>query len=163
MEVVSKSTTALIDSGATHNFVAKRFVRSVRLHTHLTESLSVTLADGSKLVIQHTCYLPVKVAPGLSHVVKCHVMPSMPQNLILGMQWLSTVQPLIDWSTKEVTFNQGKSVTVTVGVGEQENEVLQDVTKVEVCSAKVGLKEVRKGAESFVIVIRPCKQDEASM
>ena len=67
-------TVYLIDSDATHCFVAASLVHSAGLRTIQSDVLEVTLADGSINSVRQTVWLPV-VLGGVAHlVVKCYVL-----------------------------------------------------------------------------------------
>ena len=87
---------ALIDSGATRNFIAMHFVRTNRKNktimqvTKYTSDVKVTLGDGKTQVtsigactvsVMHQSCTPTPVT------VKCQVL-NMQQTLVLGVPWL---------------------------------------------------------------------------
>ena len=61
---------ALVDSGATHNFVASSIVRRAKLRTSKAGELKVTLADGSTTLVREAVYLPVRFSRSLILGVK---------------------------------------------------------------------------------------------
>ena len=50
---------ALVDSGASHSFVASNLVQKFYLNIILDTSMVVTLADGSQVEMWKTCYVPI--------------------------------------------------------------------------------------------------------
>jgi hypothetical protein len=91
---------ALIDSGATHSFVSARVVRRHKLRTaQLTGSvLHVSLADGRTQAVTHV--LPsakLKLGDGQYRHNFKFVVADIAEELILGKDWLQTVNPRIDW------------------------------------------------------------------
>ena len=50
---------ALVDSGASHSFVASKLVQKYYLTLSLDTSMVVTLADGSQVEMCKTCYVPI--------------------------------------------------------------------------------------------------------
>ena len=50
---------ALVDSGASHSFVAAKLVENYQLTINLGTSMVVMLADGSQVTIYETCSVPL--------------------------------------------------------------------------------------------------------
>ena len=94
----------LLDSGATGNFVSESFVRTNGFITQ-PSSNQVSLADGR-----------TTNSPGMLHEVSIRigtytdklnliVTPLHGYDIILGMDWLRSYNPRIDWRGMTVTFN----------------------------------------------------------
>ena len=50
---------ALVYSGASHSFIAAKFVKKYQLTIILGTSMVVTLADGSQVTTSETCTIPI--------------------------------------------------------------------------------------------------------
>ena len=93
----------LVDSGATHNFVSKKTLNRMRRspsapshsHSHTAAPVLITLADGSTTPAQGSVTLDVK-ADGTVTTADFVVAPVRFDG-ILGMPWLKSVNPRIDW------------------------------------------------------------------
>ena len=55
--------------------------------------------------IQHTCNLFVNIK-GIAHEVTFHVMACGKENLILGLPWLKTINPTIDWQLQTIAISE---------------------------------------------------------
>ena len=156
VKVSGQSTMCLIDSGATHNFVCQQFLEGISLHVQTDQALEVTLADGSKVTTDRVCSVVVDFGQDIRHVVHCHVVDNLSNNLVLGMAWLTKFNPTIRWSEYEVDLLKGNKVVTLTGQ-------LCDlsVPSVSICSAKVACKAIRNGATAWFLMLR--SQDAADL
>jgi transposase InsO family protein len=115
--------TALVDSGATHNFVSRRWVLQHGLEGKLTPipSLTVNFAGSSQRVV-HDQLRSVKLqlvntntGQVARYCVSFVVVPMEP-DIILGFDWLRQVNPVVDWqaSTLTVPISLGRKTTVVI-------------------------------------------------
>ncbi|QRW16712.1 Retrotransposable element Tf2 protein [Rhizoctonia solani] len=97
----------LIDSGATSNFISPTIVEKLKIPKTLLENPRVVrMLDGTISqtgCIWHQVQLAV-LANGHSHTIPFLVCPIGNTPAILGMTWLSSESPLIDWQQGLVTF-----------------------------------------------------------
>jgi hypothetical protein len=95
-------TRALLDSGATHNFIDKRTINSLGLGTcTLPHPLQVNNVDGSlNQEGSITQYCNLWILPR-SKVIKLgfYIANLGSDCIILGHPWFKTFNPSIDWST----------------------------------------------------------------
>ena len=94
--------SALLDSGATLNFINERLASTLRLPTQSCSSVQVSLADG-RILTHATRFLnlPLSIA-GLPQSHTFLLAPIGIHSMILSMAWLETVNPDIDWKLKSV-------------------------------------------------------------
>ena len=64
---------ALVDSGASHSFVASKLVQKYHLSIVLDTSMVVTLADGSQVGMRKTYYMPI-ITCTISNKPVCYVV-----------------------------------------------------------------------------------------
>jgi hypothetical protein len=102
----------LIDSGATSNFVSQQWVErhQVKLLQVASGGPQVELADGrihhcSSVLKRQTCLIGEHTSK-----VNAYVFPLKTFDLILGMPWLQSEQPSIDWKKREISFTSPGSV-----------------------------------------------------
>ena len=97
---------ALVDSGATDNFIDIAFARKHQLPTFpLDAPIPITLADGTAPtsgLITHWTVLDIKT-PRTSSTVVFYLIDCPKITMILGHEWLNRVNPNIDWKTGEIT------------------------------------------------------------
>ena len=100
---------AILDSGACSNFLDSNL--ALKLHIPLRnkdQRLQIHLADGSLpksgLVSQETVPLLAITDSGHQEFLRLDLIPSPLFPIILGLPWLQTHQPCIDWLKKEVNF-----------------------------------------------------------
>ena len=58
------AAVALVDSGASHSFVSTELVSKFSLLVKPGGDMEVTLADGSRVEVSHTCCVPLVVCSG---------------------------------------------------------------------------------------------------
>ena len=83
---------AMVDSGATHNFVSVAVVEKFALTTVGAESLPVALGDRSTVVSSSVCTLPLMFcddgASPVVSVLEYRVLDDLGYDVVLGMDWL---------------------------------------------------------------------------
>lgn len=106
-EVDSEMASGFIDSGASINVVSPSFLEDHSLEDLVHEhdaSLSLTMAnDKTETVQKKTIELSVRI-DGLEYSTAEFLVLPVPANrdLLLGMPWLKSVNPQIDWVTGEI-------------------------------------------------------------
>ena len=98
----SRTVQALVDSGATLNFIHEALVANLGLITQSCPPIKVRLADGR--ILAHTnrkVSLKFTIA-GVPHTQTFYVAPIGMHSMILGMPWLESVNPVIDWRRKTI-------------------------------------------------------------
>ena len=92
---------ALLDSGALHNFVCTRILKSMQNKpvTINTNAMQIRLADESLTFSTQLVHLPLCFGTCIQ-IVTCRVVENLNHGLILGMKWFSKVNPTINWKQK---------------------------------------------------------------
>ena len=87
----------LIDSGLTHNFVSAALVQAVKATTINTELMCVTLGNKFKVLSTNLAKLGISFASGAAQTVLCCIVLELSALVILGMYWLTQINPKINW------------------------------------------------------------------
>lgn len=104
----------LVDSGASHNFIARELVSSLSLRVTETKEFCVGLGNGSRCFSQGICKaLDIKVGR-YTMTVDAYVLDLGGVDVILGVAWLETCgKTMIDWKKKTISFEeQGRLITL---------------------------------------------------
>ena len=102
-------TSAMVDSGASGNFISATFVKIMGFQTRTKKNgYGLTAVDGSDLpqVNQETVPMSV-VVQGNREKIVFDIVPMSRHVVILGMPWLRQHNPQVDWKTGRFTFSHG--------------------------------------------------------
>ena len=98
----------LLDCGASHNFVAANFVGIHQLTTSNIPRVVVSVANGMESPIDRELKdFPLRIAEFVDTVSSAYVFDipsSSDYDLILGLPWLFTNNPRIDWKRRTITI-----------------------------------------------------------
>jgi hypothetical protein len=97
--------SVLIDGGSSHNFIDPTLLKRRHIPTVEFEGFKVEVAGGS--IVPCNKYIPgMKLTLGRHELVQdVYVMDLPDTNIILGVQWLSTLGPITtNYNTMEMSF-----------------------------------------------------------
>ncbi len=98
----------LIDCGASHNFISENFVKHHDLSTTSVARVSVTVANGMKSYIdQALVNFELTLNNFNDRITSAYVFPIQScanYDLILGLLWLFSTNPHINWTTRIITI-----------------------------------------------------------
>jgi len=114
---INDSTTvnAMIDSGATEDFIDQEFCHKYKIRTTKAKNpREIYLADGepsSMGPVTHIATVPMDIGAH-SEITTFQVAKLQNHEAILGMPWLKNHNPRIDWGQGKITFDSEKCTTM---------------------------------------------------
>lgn len=121
-ELQSRLVAALIDSGASDNFIDRSLVDNDPRLIPLSPPISLTLFDGQQTSagqLTHAFHHSVIFPTGESRSIVSYVTTLHPSaKLVLGLSWLTAENPHIDFATRTLTLTQGMASLADEEVGD---------------------------------------------
>jgi hypothetical protein len=117
-------TSALLDSGATENFINPGYARELKLPIEeLAEPRKVFNVDGTQNRHgQITHYTDLDVRTGdQTRTMRFFLTNLGEQKVILGYPWFAAVQPVIDWAKGWIAYEQ-LPVVIKARISEQQQK-----------------------------------------
>lgn len=96
--VNNKPLHILIDSGSTHNFVDLSLAQKIGCTIESIPDQAITVSDGNQIVCNHRCVEFVWTMNNKSFVAEVMLIPLGGCDMVLGVQWLSTLGKLLGFS-----------------------------------------------------------------
>ena len=144
----------LVDSGASHNFVASQLVTHLSLPCEQDAGVSVVLGNGSR---QDGSLL----VPALTYRIGSfkdtrafRVTKLSNYDLILGKPWLTTLNPDIDWVSNIVRLRKGTHTYVLAP-----KHLSPGAEEVGLISALQLKRLLRSGAQAYLAVLTETKEE----
>ena len=112
--VGDKIISILIDSGSTHNFVDITLAQSLKCKLDTIAPQAVTVADGNHIPCTQVCKSFQWNMSGQKFVTEAMLIPLGGCDMVLGVQWLSTLGP-VKWDFKKLTMEfifKGNSINL---------------------------------------------------
>jgi hypothetical protein len=102
----------LFDSGASHSFVAASFVQKYNLPLSILKNQMIVSSPGGDMHARHVCSKVSILIRGLEFLANLIVLELKGIDIILGMDWLSKYNELINYAKKAVrlTPSSGKEL-----------------------------------------------------
>ena len=140
IQLAGVTALAMIDSGATRNFMSRKFATNYRIPGLPKERpYQLTVVDETPLN-QDEGMVKEETLPLMSQIhgkdlgrITFDLM-SIPHEVILGIPWLEKVNPSIDWNSQKITIGKVKSKKSTPKQGK--------TPMIEIC--KLSQKQMRK-------------------
>ncbi|KAM1902895.1 hypothetical protein ACFX13_040481 [Malus domestica] len=101
--VLGQSVKILLDSGSTHNFIDSRLLKKWGRQAQNTQAFEVMIADGGTVRSSGCCRDTALCLGGYNCVVDLYSLPLGGCDVVLGVQWLSSVSPVL-WDFQLLTM-----------------------------------------------------------
>ena len=128
----SISINAMIDSGATEDFIDKRICDKNGITTKVAERPGeIYLADGNLSEMDPTTHIAEVAIKIVGHRELATLQVANLQNheIILGMLWVKEHNPRIDWEEEKITFDSERLVFVTGPPGPRKTRAPSDIPR----------------------------------
>jgi hypothetical protein len=129
-QIYSLSTTMLLDSGSSHNFVSESLATLSGLRPSQSQKVRVTMASGEKLTSKGKCSrIPIKLGSFLTQV-DFYILPLEGYDMVLGTHWLRTLGEIVwDFSKLNMRFTSNGEDVVLRGILDQMVKFKREVSK----------------------------------
>lgn len=94
----------MIDSGATHCFIASSLVKKHNLTTFAAKPKNVKLPDGTSFPTSTICPILININQYKAKI-HCYILPLSVSDVILGKNWLTRNNPVINWRSHVMHIN----------------------------------------------------------
>ena len=156
IQLAGVTALAIIDSGATGNFMSRKFATNHRIPGLPKERLyQLTVVDGTPLnqdegMMKEETLLLMSQIHGKDLGRTTFDLMSIPHEVILGIPWLEKVNPSIDWNSQKIMIGKEKSKKSTPKQGK--------TLMIEIC--EISQKQMRKIQQQkpqkvFTVWIKP--------
>ena len=108
--------TALLDSGASCNFINSQFVTQHQLPRYEIEPITVNLAIDKSTSTNEITTIEITLPCGFTFHLTAVIVPNLTNDIILGINFLKVFNPIIDWKHGTITIDKNllsHSTTIT--------------------------------------------------
>jgi hypothetical protein len=110
--VNSVSARVLFDSGASHSFVTETFACKSELQPTPLKNLMLVQIPGSITKARWTCLAVLIEIHGINFLASLIVLGTKGLEVVLGMDWMSQHQGVIDCAKKTITMTSSTGIVV---------------------------------------------------
>jgi hypothetical protein len=123
----NKNVVVLIDGGSIHNFIDQALVSRFGLPITQGKQLQVMVANREKIECAGQCQALTLIIQGLPITIDYFILPVATCQLVLGVQWLATLEPVrTDYKQLTMNFNIAGISHTFQGLGRTSIEALTD-------------------------------------
>lgn len=142
-EIAGETAVILIDSGATHNFLAEHWLTRPGIKTDEVGNYTITMGDGYSVTKNQRCRDIVLRVQGLSIVQTFYPFPLRGIDAVLGIEWLSTLGEVkVNW--RQLTMKIGKKSNRVCLIGDPALSRTQ-------ASLQSVMRTMKKKGEAFLV------------
>jgi len=120
--VGSQALHILVDSGSTHNFLDATTTKKLRCELQKIPSLMVVVVDGAQLQCQWLCKGFRWVLEDMDYKADVYIVPLGSCDMILGIQWLSTLGSIL-WNFEKLIMEFSYKGKTQLLQGQKREEV----------------------------------------
>ena len=147
MTMAGRKVKAMIDSGATGNFLSSRVAAQLKLKQVKKEVADkVKFADGRTVLSTHVLHAQYELQR-FSDSETFHVLDLPDYEVVLGRPWLKRVNPNIDWKYDTVTIKKNGSKHVIHQMGDEAGQRISSFLM-----SALQLKQAIKRKEEMLLV-----------
>ena len=119
---------ALVDSGASCNCISQEFAKKLNVfNVRLQRTRRMSMATKGNGISVRCKTEPIKMVIGdHEEVVEFYIVPNLQEDIILGKQWLSKHNPVIDWRKDDIKFENCDCLNDVQNYNDFEKEVDSD-------------------------------------
>jgi len=139
-QIKDNSFKALVDSGATHNFVSQNVVTALRCTTK-PSSLTARLADNRAAEIYELVHPLTLQFEGFTTTSHFLVMDPLSYDILLGKAWLDQYEPQIHWSHNLCKLTTDSAIQTSTCEPDQLTRGTEDVHTDEVEKQVIVIKQ----------------------
>ena len=130
--------TALLDCGASHNFISEDLVCQISMVTPAkVNPMPIWLADQSVMTSDHSVTLPIRFTPYYVCDIAFRIVPTLTHGMLFVMEWFSPFSQVMNWTSWIVTLTiDGESLElkcimpwhlpITISTAEQFEQMLSN-------------------------------------
>lgn len=140
----------LIDNGSTHNFLDINVANELGCRLEKINPMAVTAASGSTMLTRYKCSNFHWKVQGYSYSSEIRTLPLDCCDLVLGVQWLSTLGPILwDFLNPRMEFTLNGQKNVLRGITKTSCKVIKGSTldKLMLKKPQIALLQVRELSE----------------
>lgn len=155
IEIQRRHLVALIDSGATHNFIDEHTAGRLGLKLTKTTPFNVRVADGHPLRCRGAYRRVCMMLAGEEFEIDFYGLPLSGLDVVLGVSWLEKLGPVVcDWKAQTMTFDWAqRNITIhglqRAKIGEVKSEEIE--------------REAKRGHSIFALTIQHHNHDEVDV
>ncbi|KAA8522007.1 hypothetical protein F0562_012679 [Nyssa sinensis] len=136
------STTVLVDSGSTHNFISEVLAKKVGLQPIQGGQFEVMVASGERLSSQGKCKGVKLLLQGIPVSADFYLLPLEGYDIVLGTQWLQTLGPILwDFAKLQMKFKVAEAEVTLQGESCPADQIVGELKFI---------KEARKGYKGML-------------
>jgi transposase InsO family protein len=151
----------LLDCGASRIYASKDFVDKLRLELRSpNDSVNIRLPNGSMVPLYGTSTFTLRIG-SYSVQIEARVLDLPDIDIILGLEWLRSTNPFIDWSTLEIRVQDDKGHWHTIRKPDEhrtiDSSALESVNTITGAQARRALR--KRDTQAWLYFVQPASTE----